>query len=152
MNEIFPMIPASSKAFWMLLAIGLVMIVMLGLFVYITYSARNVRFEVSAEGLAIRGGLYGRTIAIGSLVLDEAKGLDLSQARQYAPGTRTNGIGLPGYLAGWFRLSNREKALVFVTDQRSVVHIPTTEGYALLLSVADPDALLRSLRQWRTVR
>jgi hypothetical protein len=147
MSDIFPMIPASSRAFWVPAGIGLLMVGILGLFIYIAYSSRNVRFEVSEGGLAIRGGLYGRTVAAESLILDQAQPLDLRGSGDHAPRTRTNGIGMPGYLAGWFRLRNREKALLFVTDRSSVVHIPTTEGYSLLLSVADPEVFLGALRR-----
>ncbi len=59
--------------------------------------------------------------------------------------TRTNGAGLPGYQAGWFRLQSGEKALVFVTDLERVVYVPTNEGYSLLLSVEEPDEFLDAL-------
>ncbi len=49
-------------------------------------------------------------------VLEEAKQVDLSGDSEYRLRTRTNGTGLPGYQAGWFKLQNGEKALVFVTD------------------------------------
>jgi hypothetical protein len=55
------------------------------------------------------------------------------------------GTGLPGYAAGWFKLANGEKALVYVTTQSEVVYIPTTEGYSLLLSVTEPDRFLARL-------
>ena len=55
---------------------------------------------------------------------------------------RTNGIGLPNYQAGWFRLNNREKALVFVTDWSRSVIVPTTEDYTLLANPEDPDGFI----------
>ena len=56
------------------------------------------------------------------------------------------GTGLPGYQAGWFRLRNGEKALLYLTDRARAVYIPTTAGYSLLLSPADPDGFLSQLR------
>ena len=35
---------------------------------------------------------------------------------QLRPGLRTMGTGLPGYRAGWFRLRNGEKALLYLTE------------------------------------
>ena len=44
------------------------------------------------------------------------------------PGYRpagTNGIGLPNYQAGWFRLKNQRQSTVFVTDWSRSVIVPT---------------------------
>ena len=62
------------------------------------------------------------------------------------PKWRRIGTALPGYQAGWFRLRNGEKALLYLTDRTRAVYIPTTAGYSLLLSPADPDAYLSRLR------
>ena len=62
------------------------------------------------------------------------------------PRSRTMGTGMPGYGAGWFRLANGDKALVYLTTPERVVYVPTREGYALLLSVERPEAFLDALR------
>jgi len=147
MSEIFQMIPASSKPLWILGVIGVVLLVPLGLFAHIAYSSRNVRFEVSSEGLRICGGLYGRLIPSEALIIEETQSIDLRQSQEYRPTLRTNGVGLPGYQAGWFRLRAGEKALLFVTDPSRVLRLPTREGYTLLLSVDQPEALLQSVRK-----
>jgi hypothetical protein len=36
--------------------------------------------------------------------------------------------------------------LLYVTDRSRVVHVPTTEGYSVLISPADPDQFLSALR------
>jgi hypothetical protein len=56
------------------------------------------------------------------------------------------GTGLPGYAAGWFKLRNGAKALLYVTDRSRVARIPTTEGYLVMVSVNDPAALIAQLR------
>jgi hypothetical protein len=145
-EQVFPIVPASGKAVWTLAAIALLLLALLGLLVYTGYSARHVRFEVSPGGLRIVGDIYGRTIPLNSLVLAEAGSVDLRCSSEYAPRWRTNGTGLPGYQAGWFSLANGERALVFVTDPRRVVRVPTTEGFTVLLSVANPEDFLTSLR------
>jgi len=111
----------------------------------IAYASRNTRLELSPDGLTIRGGVYGRTIPAASLIAQEAKRVDLSGDSEYRLRIRTNGAALPGYQAGWFRLGNREKALVFVTDRDRVVYVPTSQGYAILLSVAQPEEFLAAL-------
>jgi hypothetical protein len=70
----------------------------------------------------------------------------LAREAELQPTRRTMGTGLPGYQAGWFRLRNGEKALLYLTDQARAVYIPTTLGYSVLLSPVDPDAFLAALR------
>jgi hypothetical protein len=53
----------------------------------------------------------------------------------------------PGYAAGWFRLRNGQRALLYVTTRRRVLYVPTNAGYALLLSPADADGMLADLRR-----
>lgn len=146
MTETFRIVPASSAVLLVPAAVGLLLIGLTALFGYTVYSSRNARFTVSEEGLRIQGDLYGRAIPLSELRTGEARALDLDREPQLRPKRRTNGVGLPGYLSGWFRLQNREKALLFVTDRKKVVYIPTTEGYAVLLSVPEPERFLAALK------
>jgi hypothetical protein len=114
--------------------------------IWLAWSMQNVRFTVSNEGLRLQGDLYGRLIPLKSLRLDEAVVTNLNTDTEHQPTRRTMGTGLPGYSAGWFKLRNGTKALLYVTDRTRVARIPTTEGYTVLLSVDDPAALLTELR------
>ena len=149
-NQVFPMIPASPKALWFLGGILFLLLGILVLLSSVAYSARTVQFELSSEGLRVRGGLYRRTIPTASLIVEGAQQMDLRERTAFKPKLRTNGVGLPGYAAGWFRLRNGEKALLYVTDPSLVVYVPTREGYSLLLSVSQPESFLRSLRDLST--
>lgn len=143
MNQIFPMVPASSKALWVIAVILVPVVVLLG---YSAYASRNSQFEVTEAGLRIHGGLYARIVPAGSLVCNGAKAVDLKSDSSLKPRLRLNGVGLPGYHAGWYRLKNGEKALVYLTDSSSVAYIPTRDGYSLLLSVTNVPAFLNSVR------
>jgi hypothetical protein len=147
MKQVFPIVPASSGALWAIAA--LVAAVLIGvtlLFAYLAYSSRSARFEVSAEGLQIKGDLYGRLIPASDLNVEEARVLNLNEDIDHRPKWKTNGASLPGYQAGWFRLRNGEKSLLFVTDRSRVVYLPTRQGYSVMLSVAQPDELITSLK------
>ena len=147
MSETFRMVPATGVSFWI---IGLVCILISGLvltFSYLLYSSRNTTFTVSPEGLRISGTLYGRLIPKETIQMPRVKVVDLSSESNLCPSWRTNGIGLPGYGAGWFRLNNGEKALLFLTERRNVVYVPTTSGFSLLLSVADTDRFMDTLEK-----
>ena len=146
MPEVFTIVPAAARPLWFLAAIGALLLAMLLFFGYVTYSSRATRFEISEAGLAVRGTLYGRSVSWSSLRLDEARVADLGRDPGLQLRSRTNGVGLPGYRAGWFGMRSGGRALLFVTDPSRVVVLPTGEGFTLLLSVQDPDAFLRALR------
>ena len=145
MKQVFELVPSSGKPFWILGVIVLFLLGMAALFAYFLVSARNTTVELTAQSLEIHGGLYGRSIPLRELDLERARRVDLTQDRSLALAGRTNGIGLPGYQAGWFRLRSGEKALVFLTDPRRALYVPTRAGYALLVSVREPEAFLQAL-------
>lgn len=145
MVEVFPIAPTTGKPLWLLIPL---LALLAGIFVLLAstiFSAKLLRVEVSETGVRIRGDLYGRTIPAADLKTSEASLVDLRKGPYY-PQWKTNGVGLPGYLSGWFRLTNREKALLYVTDTSRVVRIPTRKGYSLLVSVAEPERFLEQVR------
>ena len=146
-STVFPMIPAASKSLWFFAIISLVLVGVLVLMIWLAWSMQHVRFTVSNEGLRLQGDLYGRLIPLKSLKLDDAVVTDLNTDKDHQPKWRTMGTGLPGYAAGWFKLRNGTKALLYVTDRTRVVRIPTTEGFTVMLSVSDPAALIDALKR-----
>ncbi len=149
MMRTFDIVPASTASFIFLVAMGMLLIFILGLFAFIGYSARNTKFEVTDQGLRITGSLYGRFIPREEIAGEGVKVINLNLYPEYKPRLRTNGVGLPGYQAGWFRLRNREKALLFVTDRSNVVYIPTNRGYSVLLSVSNSEEFRQSVELWK---
>jgi hypothetical protein len=145
MPDIFPISPASARPLWFLGGVCLFLGLVIGVLAFVAYSSRHSRVEVGAENLRIVGDLWGRAVPLQALDLAHARALDLEQAPDFRPSARTFGTGLPGYASGWFRLRNGEKALAYLTQQRSVAYIPTSEGYSLLLSVNVPTGLIAAL-------
>jgi hypothetical protein len=144
--EGFAIAPAASRALWFLVLVpGLVLILVTALLGAAAISARSARFEVSEHGLRLRGDLYGRLIPSAQIRPGAARRVDFRVASELSPQRRTLGTGLPGYRAGWFRLRNGESALLYLTDPSRAVYVPTTAGYSVLLSPAEPDAFLAAL-------
>jgi hypothetical protein len=110
------------------------------------YGSRRSRVEIGPDTVRLRGDLYGRTIAMSQVRAAAARVVDLDAEPGLRPILRTNGVGLPGYQAGWFRLADGSRALLYLTDRRRAVHVPTTLGYVLLLSAAEPEGLVGALR------
>ncbi len=144
MSKVFPIAPASTGA---LSVVGIIMIPLILIMGLVAYSARNTRFEVNDEGLRIKGAIYGRFIPKESIIIEDSRIVNLNVERELKPIWRTNGIGLPGYNEGWFKLANGERALLFVTDRFNIVYVPTTEGYSVLLSTVYPEEFLESLTE-----
>lgn len=151
MRYLFQIATGSNGPFVLVAIVGVVLI---GALVFITYSAmgsRRARFEVSPDGLVISGDPFGRRIPAGVIDARGVRPLDLGQEGSLAPRRRTWGSGFPGYLAGWFRLRNGRKALLFVTDRSRLVYVPTTGTFDVMLSVSDPGAFVRRAKEvWGT--
>ena len=108
--------------------------------------ARNRKIRIAAHVLHVQGLLGDRRIPIDALLLDHAAVLDLSEHHHLQPATRTRGLHIAGYRAGWFTTADGTSALVYLTCTDRTVHLPTSRGYHLLASVNDPEALLAALR------
>ena len=150
MSETFMIAPAGARPLWVLIPAGLLMAVVLGALLFSLYGSRAARFEISAAGLHLRGDFYGRFIPAGELRANEARRVDLAREPDLKLRLRTLGTGLPGYQAGWFRLASGEKALVYLTDRSRAVHVPTRNGYSLILTPSDPDRFVTSVRRLGT--
>ena len=152
MDKVFGIIPATSGAFTFLwifgIVIGIILIGVIGLFASFGYQSRHATFALTDQGLRISPGLYSRTIPKEIINAEGVRVINLNLEKDYQPKWRTNGAGLPGFSAGWFKLQNKEKALVFVTDRSSVVYIPTTGNYSLMLSVQDATGMVDAIKKW----
>jgi hypothetical protein len=148
-TTVFPIAQGDSGAIWILIGFISLMLLLVILFVYIGRSIKNCRFELSSQGLQILGDLYGRFIPRVSLITEEARIVDVKTEKNLKPILKTNGIGLPGYASGWFRLLDWKKALLFITDFKEVVYIPTKEGYSLMITPEKPQEFLKQLKEMK---
>ena len=147
MVDTFPIVPAATRGLWILVAVLVVVFAAItALLVTSARGATRTQFELSTEGLRVRGDLYGRLIPPSSLRGGAARMVDLRAERDLQPRLRTMGTAVPGYRAGWFRLRNGRDGLLYLTDRWRAVHVPTTAGYDLLISPQEPERFLERLR------
>jgi hypothetical protein len=128
--------------------LGLISIISVALglmFVRIAWSASHGSIVIADHAIELQIPFYGRTIPISNVNLAHARVLSLEESADIGAVSRTNGIGLPGYKAGWFELASGGKALLAVMQGR-VLFIPTNEGYSVWLTVAEPEVALEQLR------
>lgn len=148
MSEVFHIVPATARWTWVLI-LALPVLVFIGAFALVGLSMRGSKhatFEVSPTGLRLKGDVYGRRLPASQLRGGAARVVDLDQERTLRPRSKTIGTAVPGYRAGWFKLANGEKALLYLTDMRRAVYVPTRAGYSLLLSVDRPTEFVERLR------
>jgi Bacterial PH domain len=143
---IFPIAPAASRYLWFMIPVVVILLGAVALLATSIRGAQSSTFEIRSDGLRLRGDLWGRFIPKAELRADLARRVDLTQEEGLRPKWRRIGTALPGYQSGWFRLRNGDKALLYLTDRTRAVYVPTTAGYVLLLSPADPDGFLSTLR------
>jgi hypothetical protein len=147
----FPIFPIEKSLAWILLPIAVFIVVLclsiVILFGFIIYSSGNAGFILETDGIKIKASLYSRTIPYNIIKKDEIKIINLNENYEFKIGFRSNGIGLPGYLEGWFKMQNGRKALLFVTKKENVVYIPTTKDYNVLLSPIKPEEFINQLKQ-----
>jgi hypothetical protein len=143
MNEVFEI--ASSNARWGIVALGLIpTLIGLGL---IASGLTAPKLEITDTGLRLSGEFYGRFIPASELNLEQSRLVDLTREPNLMPTIRTFGTGLPGYSTGWFRLRNGTKALLYLTNHKQAVYVPTTAGYSVLVSPKDPAGFLAQLQK-----
>ncbi|CAM4161584.1 MULTISPECIES: hypothetical protein [Shewanella] len=139
-------------------------IAVLGLLSWVFYKAHDASIRLSPTTMLVDIPLYRVELSRESLLTSEAKILNLDEDGAPKLSYRSNGVGMPGYSLGWFKLAeasesvasehivsehiaseNIASALLSVTHRERVLVLPTTEGYLLILSLEQPEALLASL-------
>jgi hypothetical protein len=129
-------------------ALGAVVLLVGVALAYHAYATNHLALRVTPDGLIVQAPLRRRAIARSELGV--ARQVDLATDASFTPVRRKNGTDVAGLKEGWWELRNGEKALVVLTDPRNAVYIPTTAGYAVLVSPTDPAAFLASLKEART--
>lgn len=136
-----------SESLTTLVVVGGTFLLCMAIHWAISRAMRRHRITLDGDGLAIRTTFYSRKLGWGELQLQQARVVDLDEHTELKPMLKTNGASLPGLRSGWFRLRNRHKALVAMGSGPRVLHLPTTQGYDLLLQARQPQALLERLRE-----
>jgi hypothetical protein len=145
-EKVYPIIPAPSSATGTILVLFALLLALAIIFGYFAFSIRNIVFVLNESGLRIKKDLYGRMIPKEQLIVRNAKIVNLTEEEELRPRMRTNGLSLPGYQSGWFRLKNGEKALLFLSDRKQALYIPTTKEFSLLISPENPRTFLEDLK------
>lgn len=109
---------------------------------------RGHRLVLREADLGVATGAHRQIIRYADLDLERARVLDLGEHLEFKPRLKTNGVSLPGFQTGWYRLRNGSRALVARAGGKRVLWIPTTRDFGLLLQPEQaPRELLQTLRE-----
>lgn len=128
-------------------SLATVALVTVALWLALDRATRRHRLTLDGDVLQIATTFYTRQVAIADLALGRARVVDLAERTDLKPMIMTNAIRLPGLRSGWFRLRNRDKALLATMGGTRLLWIPTHGDYGLLLQPRQPQALLDALRE-----
>ncbi|WP_394129282.1 PH domain-containing protein [Shewanella maritima] len=122
-----------------------IVIAVIGVFSYVLYRANDAKIILTPDQLIVDIPLYKQTLSLSEIQFQQVSFYNANDP-ELSPKWRQNGMGLPGYLLGWFKLKNGDKALMSSANMQHGVMIPTTQGYTIIVSVQQPKLLLEQLQ------
>ena len=121
--------------------------IFIAVFVLMFWAVQRRRIVLAEGVLDITATLYRRRLPLAAIDLDKAQVLDLDTHREWRPLLKTNGLGLPGLRAGWYRSQNFTRMFCLLTTWNRVLVLPEHAGGGILLSAEQPQQLLQALRE-----
>lgn len=118
----------------------------------IVWSVRRRHVVLDGDLLSVAAGFNTARVSIADLDLVGARIVDLTADKTLRPGMKSFGTSMPGFHAGHFRLRNRSRAFILITDKSKVLALPQRGGRMLLLSLERPQSLLDALRTMAETR
>ncbi|MDE0270290.1 MAG: PH domain-containing protein [Gammaproteobacteria bacterium] len=123
------------------LAVGLA-----GVFAYFLWGAFHSTATIEKGLIRLQVPIYSVTIPLDSIDAEGARLVDFAKNPEFKPGIRTNGLGVPGYRLGHFRLANGLRARLALTTKSSIAYVPFDRRTALLLSVEEGEKFIAALK------
>lgn len=112
----------------------------------IAWSVRRRHVVLEDDLLTIMAGMNSARVRVADLDPAAARIVDLARTPTLRPMLKTFGASMPGYHAGHFRLRDRSRGFLLLTDRNKVLALPERSGRTLLLSLERPQALLDALK------
>ena len=131
---------------WLRLAVALGLLAVSGLLAYFLYGGLRGTATIGVDALRLNVPVYGRSVPTASIDKSGVRVITFGSSPQLRPRLRTNGMSVPGYHVGRFRLRNGSRAFATLTAMdRDVVYVPLVDGTSVLLSVEDPKGFAAAL-------
>ena len=137
-----------SKKLWLVLGgAPLLILVLIGAFVFLGDSLEAPRGYVTEDGLVFDSKHLLDPIPLDSIRISEARLVNSRTETEYRLTRKDNGIAISGYRVGWFRLSSGEKVFVSLDSESQALYVPTDSGFSLLIDGNSGMELLATLKE-----
>jgi hypothetical protein len=136
-------IPSWLLIFALAVALGFLLSLTVALLAVLLYVATRNEVSLREGTLHLKGGSFHQRVELPAIT--GARIVDLNTERELQPCQRENGVRLPGYRVGWFRLRDGAWTFVLLAAGRRAVYVTTTKGFSVLLGVKKPARLLNRL-------
>ena len=139
--------PSSGRIGFVIAILGALLLGILPLL----YAPGPPKYTLTPEALAIHDWFFPVTVKAADVEIASVRVVDVKEDARWRPVMRTNGVGLPHYHSGWFRVAGGEKVRMYRGDGRRLVLLPPKgEAAFVLLEVAQPEAFILKVQQaWR---
>ena len=117
-----------------------------GAFAYFLWGAFHSNVTIEGGSIRLQVPIYPVAIPLDSIDAERTKILNLESHHELKPAIRTNGLGVPGYWLGHFRLKNGHRARLALTTRSSAAYVPVDERTALLISVDQGEKFIEALK------
>ncbi|MEB0141090.1 MULTISPECIES: PH domain-containing protein [unclassified Undibacterium] len=123
-----------------------ILIIALLPFALISWTAFSRRqIEINANEIVVKTAFYTTRVNRHDIGAD-IRTIQLKNLQAGSISSRTNGIGLPGYQAGWFELKNGRSVFVSITEE-NILYIPTNKNFDIILSLPNPNEVISRLKK-----
>ncbi|MBE8168794.1 MAG: hypothetical protein HAW66_10560 [Shewanella sp.] len=133
------------KYLWIIIIVGI-----LGMLTYVFIKSWHSTVNIIADDIVFNVPLYSKAFPLADIQLSKIAVIDLSTSSGVELDYRQNGLGLPGYQLGYYRLKSPyneiSMALISVTEPSKVIVVPTTENLLLMFSVDNPEEVVEQLK------
>lgn len=102
-------------------------------FFYTSWRISQNWVVLQQDMLTISAGLYQTHVTGLSDVSTQVQVIKPSELGDYAPQAAINGIRLPNYQVGWFKLSNEKSAFVMLIGEQREVSVVEKNGLVTIL-------------------
>ena len=99
---------------------------------------RRRAIELDEHGCTIKAAWYSHHLSWQTIDWSNSGIMTEAQQRDKAPKWRTNGIGVPGYGAGWFSLIDKRSAFLALTDKAAPRLLLATPQLDIIVSTLNP--------------
>ncbi|MCL2916374.1 PH domain-containing protein [Shewanella corallii] len=123
---------------------GTLMIGVILMFSWVWYKAQSANIALDMKEFELDVPFYGVTLPRTDILSAGIRQWDRNEEPGLMPDLRSNGIGMPGFQLGWFRLKDGRKALV-AGGQGDWVVIPTRQDYLIMVTTDDAERLMKAL-------